>query len=359
VLAALLTVALCAPLATAATPPAGPSGAGAAVPRTDARTPGAVPAADGVSAPNGTHAPGGVRAPDGARVVSAVRVADRQIDLTIDSPALHGTAKVRLLTPDGWDDRGPGAHWPTLWLLHGCCNDYTSWTKDLGVADVPQLHHVLVVMPEAGPAGFYSDWAGAPGADAPGWETFHLDEVRYLVEHGYGAGPDRAVAGLSMGGFGALSYAGRHPGMFRAAASFSGVTDTLRTADDSAFVGGLVSSTGEPATALWGDPVGDRARWAAHNPADLARTLARIPLFVSCGDGTPGPYDPPGGAVDPTESLLHGENVSLVSALQAAHPRDLHTDLYGPGTHSAPYWHREFLRALPMLLGALHVPPAR
>jgi diacylglycerol O-acyltransferase / trehalose O-mycolyltransferase / mycolyltransferase Ag85 len=38
-----------------------------------------------------------------------------------------------------------------------------------------------------------------------------------------------AVAGASMGGLGALAYAARHPGLFRAAASFSGIVDTRLT----------------------------------------------------------------------------------------------------------------------------------
>jgi S-formylglutathione hydrolase FrmB len=227
--------------------------------------------------------------------------------------------------------------------------DYTAWTHDLDVQDVPALRHVLVVMPEGGPAGFYSDWVGG----TPGWERFHLDEVLPIVQRGYGASADRAIAELSMGGFGALSYAARHPGEFRAAASYSGVVDTLRTPQDSSFVQRIVTGYGSPADALWGDPVTDRATWAAHNPADLARALSRTPTFVSCGDGTAGPYDPP-GITDPTEALLHGENVSLLAALAAVHDHRLQTDLYGPGTHSAPYWHREFLRSLPLLLGALH-----
>lgn len=295
------------------------------------------------------------QAPDGARVVSAVRVGERQTDLTIDSPALHGTATVRLLTPEGWERRTPGQRWPTLWLLHGCCNDYTSWTKDLDVASVAQLRHVLVVMPEAGAAGFYSDWRRLPGAQAPAWESFHLREVLPLLREGYGAGSRQAVAGLSMGGFGALSYTARHPGLFRSAASYSGVTDTLRTPADSDFVQGLVTSTGASPEALWGDPERDRKVWAAHNPADLAPALAGTPLFVSSGDGTAGPYDTP-GTTDATERLLHEENVSLLAALHTAHARHLHADLYGPGTHTNPYWRREFLRSLPMLLTSVGVP---
>ena len=51
-----------------------------------------------------------VTAVDGAHVVAEQQVAPRQVDLTIASPALGTTAKVRLLTPDGWGTRRPGRH---------------------------------------------------------------------------------------------------------------------------------------------------------------------------------------------------------------------------------------------------------
>jgi S-formylglutathione hydrolase FrmB len=300
-------------------------------------------------------------APDGARVIAEQWVAARQLDLTVASPALGTTAKVRLLTPDGWR-AGAHQHWPTLWLLHGCCGDYTSWTSFTDVASLPQLRKVLVVMPEAGLTGFYSDWLGdgTPGS-APGWETFHLRELLPILDASYGAGPDRTVAGLSMGGFGALSYAARHPGTFRAAASYSGVADPLYTAGGEPAgadnVLSIVAGEGLDPLALWGDPVADRPVWAAHDPYDLAPSLTRVPVFLSCGDGTAGPYDPP-GATSAYETLFLAENEHLADRLHALGDHRLVTDFYGPGTHSWPYWQRELHRSLPMLLAAMKVPGA-
>ncbi len=290
----------------------------------------------------------------GATVVSQVQVAPRQVDLTIDSPALGTTVPVRLLTPDGWDTRRPGQRWPTLWLLAGCCGDYTAWTARTDVASIPELRNVLVVMPEAGTTGFYSNWWNNGEGGAPAWETFHLTELRDLLEHGYGAGPDRTVAGLSMGGFGALSYAARHPGMFRAAASYSGVVHPLYQPGGPENVIGIVQSEGFDGTALWGDPVAQHQIWAAHDPYTLAGALRDTPLFLSCGDGTAGPFDQP-GATSAFETLFLAENQSLAQRLTAVHARHVVTDFYGPGTHSWPYWQRELHRSLPLLLGAMHV----
>ena len=68
-----------------------------------------------------------------------------------------------------------------------------------------------------------------------------------------------------MGGFGALKYAARHPGLFEAAASYSGVTDApafARTATPN-----LIPD------AVWGPRPRDLARWREHNPLDLAANL--------------------------------------------------------------------------------------
>jgi len=54
-----------------------------------------------------------------------------------------------------------------------------------------------------------------------------------------------AVAGASMGGLGALAYAARRPGLFRAAASFSGIVDTRLTPQEPMRYADLVRSQGE------------------------------------------------------------------------------------------------------------------
>jgi S-formylglutathione hydrolase FrmB len=291
------------------------------------------------------------QASDGAQVVAEQVVGPRLVDLTIQSPALGTTANVRLLTPDGWADRAPGNHWPVLYLLHGCCDSYVSWTRSTDVASIPELRNVLVVMPEAGAAGWYSDWWNYGGDGAPQWETFHLTELRQILEHGYGAGPKRAIAGLSMGGFGAMSYAARNPGMFRAAASFSGV---VHPTADASFWLPFFARTGLDPYALWGDPAAQQAIWADHDPYDLVKRLRHTALFISCGDGTAGgPFDRP-GRTDSLEALIYRENVAFTNHL-AELDVPVTTDFYGPGSHSWPYWQRELHRSLPMLLNALNV----
>lgn len=286
----------------------------------------------------------------GARVVAEEAAGPRLVDLTVSSPALGRTAKVRLLTPDGWNDRRKGQRWPVLYLLHGCCDTYDSWTRETDVETLPQLRHVLVVMPEGGPAGWYSDWWNHGNGGPPAWETFHLGELRPLLEHGYGAGNRRVIAGLSMGGLGSLLYSAHHPGMFRAVASYSGVVHPLYDDFPSGLMG-VLQEFGEDPLALWGDPVAQRPIWEAHDPYYLVNRLRSIPVFLSSGDGTAGPFDPP-GAYDDLEALLNGMNHAVADRLKTAGAR-LTTDFYGPGTHDWPYWERELHRSLPLLLQAL------
>ncbi|MFD3919576.1 alpha/beta hydrolase [Streptomyces sp. NPDC058595] len=303
----------------------------------------------------------------GERVVSERAGASGLVDLTVDSPALGRRAAVRLATPDGWDERRPGDRWPVLYLLPGGDGDHLSWTRDYGVQDLSELRNVLVVMPEMPLFGFYTNWWNGGAGGPPGVERFHLDEVRPLLEREYGAGTRRTVAGESQGGFGALSYSARRPGMFRAAASFSGYVHPLR--HPHAVKAGM-DHLGLDWKAIWGDPVEQRANWVAHDPYYLAERLRGMPVRLSAGDGTAGVLDPPDvepdeeipgledpadpfddDVISPTETLMERESRAVADRLRKAGAR-VTTHFY-PGTHSPVYWERELHHALPMLLKPL------
>ncbi|GAA2070230.1 alpha/beta hydrolase family protein [Streptomyces albiaxialis] len=306
---------------------------------------------------------------EGARVVAEERTGPRQTDLTLDSPALGREAKVRLLTPEGWEERRPGDRWPVLYLLVGGDGDFRAWTEGYGTGldRIPALRNVLVVMPEMPLFGFYSDWHNGGRGGPPAVETFHLEEVRPLLERRYGAGTRRAAAGESQGGFGALSYAARHPGLFDAVASYSGFVHPSR--HPHAVRAGM-TYLGLDWRALWGDPVAQREVWRAHDPYHLAHRLRNMPVHLSSGDGTKGPLDPPGtepdpeipgledpeepfpeDAISPTETLMLRESRAVAARLRSlGAPVTTH---FTTGTHSPPYWRREFRRSLPLLVGAL------
>ncbi|MEV0122842.1 alpha/beta hydrolase family protein [Streptomyces sp. NPDC050703] len=308
------------------------------------------------------------------RVVSQKEVGPRLTDLTLSSPALGRRAEVRLLTPDGWRERGPRDRWPVLYLFVGGDGNHRAWTEDYGarLADVRSLRDVLVVMPEMPLFGFYTDWYNRGEGGPPAVETFHLDEVRPLLERDFGAGTRRVAAGESQGGFGAVSYAARRPGTFRAVASYSGFVRPLQHPHA---VKAAMTYLGLDWKALWGDPVAQRANWLRHDPYHLAARLRGLPVHLAGGDGRAGPLDPPGtgpdpeipgledpsdpfppDAISPTETLMQRESRTLADRLRAA-GATVTTHFY-TGTHAPPYWAREFHRSLPVLLPALGVPAA-
>jgi diacylglycerol O-acyltransferase / trehalose O-mycolyltransferase len=316
----------------------------------------------GMAACTSSQAPQAVGPPDRpARVVATQTLGPRVRDLTIDSPALGRSAKVRLLLPRRFQAQ-PHRRWPVLWLLHGCCDTYESWTRSTDVEELAGLADVLVVMPEAGQVGFYSDWYQRGQGGPSRWESFHLTELRQLLERDWRAGNRRVVAGLSMGGLGAMAYAARHPGMFRAAASYSGLLHTRYQGDPlpgPRMIQDLLGDFDEDPDALWGDPRRHGDLWAAHNPYDLAPRLRQVGLFVSVGSGQPGPLDGPAtnGQLQQIEQALYPQNLAFVERLrQLGIP--VRFDNYGPGIHNWPYWQRELHRSLPMLLGALQRPAA-
>ncbi len=275
-------------------------------------------------------------ADDGARIVAVDTLDARTRDLTIESPSV-GTVQVRLLLPAGFGVDS-GAVWPVLYLLHGYGQGYASWTDLTDVAALTAPTDLLVVMPDAD-SGWYSDaWNDGEGG-SPAWETFHTSELLQLLERNWGAGADRVVAGLSMGGLGAMDYAARHPGMFKAAASYSGVLDTSGSDMDG----------GE---GVFGDPIAQADVWTAHNPVELASALEGVALYVSYGDGQPGPLDPVGTMPSDIELWVAPQNEAFVSRLEEL-GIPVTVDAYGPGTHEWSYWERALHQSLPMLLQAL------
>jgi diacylglycerol O-acyltransferase / trehalose O-mycolyltransferase len=281
-----------------------------------------------------------------AEIVDREQVGERQWDLTIASPAVGADVKVRLLLPSGFEAE-PTRRRPVLYLLHGCCDDYLSWTRSTDIEELTADEDLLVVMPDGGRVGFYSNWQTGPA-----WETFHLTELPGLLAEEYAAGEQAAIAGVSMGGLGALGYAARHPGVFAATASFSGIAHTRLSPQVSQGYLGLVRSEGEEPRALWGDPESDVEIWQQHNPYDLASRLAGTRVFLSCGSGEPGPLDADGAAADTIEARLEPENKALAERLRRLTPAPT-INLYGPGTHSWVYWERELHRAWPLLTEAL------
>ena len=108
--------------------------------------------------------------------------------------------------PNGYDS---SKEYPFLYLLHGYGDDSNSWL-DKGNARPIAKEYVtkggtpmVIVMPD-GLTSFYSG----------NWESYFHQELIPAVEKAFRCSGKRAIAGLSMGGYGTLYHALNHPGLF-------------------------------------------------------------------------------------------------------------------------------------------------
>ena len=269
---------------------------------------------------------------------------DRTRDLTIDSPAV-GTVQVRLLLPVTFED-GSSERLPVLYLLHGGGGGYTDWTRNTDVEGMTASADLLVVMPAAASSNLGSMLSeDDPDGEGrlPDWETFHVVELPQLLERNWRAGDERAIGGLSLGGYGAMRYAGRHPELFRAVSSYSGVLDLAVPPDVPAEVQVLADQARQLAEAAdWEDP----------NPVTLVPSLKGLAVYISYGNGTPGPLDDADTEFDVLEEWVSQGDDNFVAAL-AKEGVPAVVSAYGAGSHSWPYWDRELCASLPLLLAAV------
>jgi S-formylglutathione hydrolase FrmB len=309
-------------------------------------------------------AAGGAQAATGSpiSVVSERQLDARLSEYVLRTPALSTTTPLRVLLPTGYA-KHPRRRYPVLYLLHGCCNSpasgAASWTTAGDAeADTAKLP-LIVVMPDAGEGGMYTDWYNNGAGAEPEWETYHVDQLIPWVDSVFrtvAARPGRAIAGLSMGGFGAMSYAARHPDLFVFAASFSGIVDNHDALGDfQQFDEGLAARDGGIPGSLWGRFATDSIRWEAHDPADLAMNLRGSSLQLRTGNGMPGGAY--GGGPSRTEMLAHRESVVLDQALDDLKIPHLWDD-YGAGAHAWAYWNHDLQESLPDMMATFASPPA-
>lgn len=146
------------------------------------------------------------------------------------SAALYARKSCFVYVPPSYED-GSDRKYPVIYLLHGMYGSESHWLNRGGaeatlerMIEAGELRECIVVMPNDGGYGqgtFYVDWYDGTGR----FEQYMVDDLFSYIDANYRTTADRsfrAIAGLSMGGFGAYSLALRHPEVFGAAASLSG-----------------------------------------------------------------------------------------------------------------------------------------
>ena len=252
-----------------------------------------------------------------------------QVDFYSD--ALGRGAQLCALLPES---PAPAGGFPTLYLLHGLSDDYTVWTRRTSIERYVEDKGLAVIMPDTRRCWYANTHAGERYFDHVSDEVVRFS--RRMLPGLSHRKEDTYVAGLSMGGYGALRCALARPDVFSKAASLSGAVDAaalphMKNALDRA--------------AYWEDIFGP-AEEIAGSENDLFHTAEllkekRPKLWMWCG----------------TEDFLYESNLRLRDHLRAL-DYDL-TYSEGPGDHQWKYWDARIQNVLEWLIPAEEVDACR
>jgi S-formylglutathione hydrolase FrmB len=252
----------------------------------------------------------------------------------LQSKLVNTTLSYNVILPPDYRTSS-ATRYPVLYLLHGFGGHYSDWVTRTNVADYAAQYRLIVVTPE-GNNGWYTDSASTA---TDKYESYLLKELipdvekRFrTIESRYG----RGIAGLSMGGYGALKFGLKSPATFAFAGSLSGAVavpswneddyQNLKSIHDSAF-----SAFGPP---------GSETR-KANDIFEITRNLsnariASLPyLYLDCG----------------TEDVLISDNNRLAALLREKKIPHEFREL--PGDHSWPYWNQQVQEVLKIAAGKL------
>ena len=240
----------------------------------------------------------------------------------------------RVILPTGYSaqkTRQPG--YPVIYLLHGLTGHYNNWTEKTQLNGYALAHKFIMVTPE-GDNGWYTDSISAPNDK---YESYIVKELIPEIDKKFRTVANRdhrAIAGLSMGGYGAIKFGLKYPEMFSLVGSFSGALGAASFNEKNS--GGI----GKSIDAIFGPADGETRK--ANDLFGLVRDLASerrssLPfIYLDCG----------------TEDFLFQNNRDFVSLLIEKKVPHEYRQL--PGKHDWSFWNtqvQEFLRVADRRLG--------
>lgn len=191
------------------------------------------------------------------------------------SEAVHQPMRFNVVMPAGADPKSSNTRWPVIYFLHGRGRHESTLLKNEQTRARLLASSCIVVLPR-GRDGWY---VNSP-VDANDRYADYVDEVIELAEQHFPVGRAprlRAIAGWSMGGYGAVYTATRRKGDFAAVASIIGLLDFPRP-----IIGDMSQNYKVPPR--FGD---DPAIWQTLNPRVLLPALDGVPLFIAYADRAP------------------------------------------------------------------------
>ena len=246
------------------------------------------------------------------------------------SDALNVASTVNVILPEAnqgigitasGDDRPP----EVLYLLHGYSDDHSIWMRRTSVERYAAAHHLAVVMPAVNHSFYHNELYGERYWD-------YVSEELPRTMHRFLRLSDRPeetfVAGLSMGGYGAMRLALTYPERFGAAASFSGVVD---------LAGHFLKDThSDVIRRMFGGPTD--LHGTESDTMELMKRNAGAPhkprLYVSCGKA----------------DFLYDQHMPFVQALRKNGWDVTHYEEPG-ATHEWGFWDREIAKFIGLIHG--------
>ena len=132
------------------------------------------------------------------------------------SNALQKQTVCNIIMPEIPGHAGP---FPVFYLLHGLSDDFSTWQRKTSIGRYVQMLPMMIVMPDGG-RGFYTD-----AQQGYAHESAIISDLIPFIDghfHTVAERRGRCIGGLSMGGYGAIKLALKHPEMFASANSHSG-----------------------------------------------------------------------------------------------------------------------------------------
>lgn len=226
------------------------------------------------------------------------------------SAAMGKDLKAVVILPDGYADLDSV---PVLYLLHGAGGDYANWIKRVPeLTDLADRYQMMVVCPDGAADSWYWD---SPLDPSYRYETYVARELTSWIDARYNTFKGRhgrAIAGLSMGGHGALYLAIKHQDVFGAAGSTAGGVDIRSFSGNWRMANHLGSYAENP------------ERWDQHTIMGMLHLLkpGSLSLIIDCG----------------IDDFFYKVNENLHQ--QLLYRNIPHTYITGPGRHEWPYWAR-------------------
>jgi S-formylglutathione hydrolase FrmB len=183
-------------------------------------------------------------------------------------------------------DADKSRQFPVLYFLHGLGDNEQSfihtgaWNITEDLRERNEIKEFLIATPYGGASFYINSQDGKTR-----YEDFLLQEFFPFVEKRYRVAPGRAhraIAGISMGGYGALHLAFRHPQMFSSVSAHSpALIEKLPV-----FLGSTPNTRRSQVLGeVFGTPA-DESFWQRNSPLTLARTadLQGLKIYFDCGD---------------------------------------------------------------------------